>query len=88
MEDFDILSKDILLDFYHNNYRNKLRAVFIGGKLTSEHESAIKNMIEELNFNYSNINNPSEIKLLNPKTTYINKKDSSSHNNDINNKKI
>ena len=75
-EDFDMLSKEALLEFYHNNYRNKLRSVFVAGKLSSEHEGAIKNLFEELNFNYSNINNVVENKILNPKTTYINKKDS------------
>lgn len=75
-EDFDMLNKEILLEFYHNNYRNKLRAVFVAGKLSSDHEGAIKNLIEELNFNHSNIDNASENTILNPKTTYINKKDS------------
>ncbi len=75
-EDFDMLNKEALLEFYHNNYRNKLRAVFVAGKLSSDHETAIKNLIEELNFNHSNINNVVEDKILNPKTTYINKKDS------------
>jgi predicted Zn-dependent peptidase len=75
-EDFDMLNKEILLEFYHNNYRNKLKAVFVAGKLSSDHEGAIKNLIEELNFNHSNIDNASENTILNPKTTYINKKDS------------
>jgi predicted Zn-dependent peptidase len=76
MEDFDQLSKDVLLDFYHHNYRNKLRAVFVAGKLSSEHEIAIKSLIEDLKFNHSNSNNYSELNILNPKQTYINKKDS------------
>jgi len=75
-EDFDMLNKEIMLEFYHNNYQNKLRAVFVAGKLSSDHEGAIKNLIEELNFNHSNIDNALENKILNPKTTYINKKDS------------
>lgn len=75
-EDFDMLNKETLLKFYHNNYRNKLRAVFVAGKLSSEHENAIKNLIEELNFNHSNSNNVVENTILNPKSTYINKKDS------------
>lgn len=75
-EDFDMLNKETLLEFYHNNYRNKLRAVFVAGKLSSDHEGAIKNLIEGLNFNHSNIDNASENTILNPKTTYINKKDS------------
>lgn len=75
-EDFDRLNKLSLLDFFNQNYRNKLRAIFIAGKMSDVQENEIKGLIEGLNFNHSNSFSDTKSTILNPKSIYIQKKDS------------
>ena len=74
--DFDTLNKETLLNFYDKNYRNKLKAVFVSGKLDPAQESEIKSLIEGLNFKHSNTKNESNSNILKNKELYITKKDS------------
>ena len=75
-EDFDRLNKLSLLDFFNQNYRHKLRAVFIAGKLSDAQENEIKGLVEGLNFKHSNALSDTKSTILNPKSIYIQKKDS------------
>jgi hypothetical protein len=74
--DFDKLNKETLLSFYDKNYRNKLRAVVVAGKMNTVQEEEIKQLINDLNFQHSNVNYESNIDILITKNLYISKKDS------------
>ncbi|MFM7016881.1 MAG: M16 family metallopeptidase [Bacteroidota bacterium] len=75
-DDFDKLNKSVLSSFYESHYRKKLKAVFIAGKLSSEQETAIYQLLEDLKFDHSNTKNNVKTNILNSKSLYINKKDS------------
>jgi predicted Zn-dependent peptidase len=76
IEDFDNISQEMLISFYHENYLKGLQAVIIAGSFNLEQQNLIIETLNNINISKSNLDIKNNISIPEPSKKYIEKNDS------------